>query len=200
MSDIDWNVVHETLWGHPAGTPEPEIHNLYREIQKGLDLAAQRQGKPFGRQIIIEAHKAKLDKSYYQYLFFVIIEQRRNWPNMPQKEKQALTIARDIMTQFGTTPNYYDNLKIPPRSEELKITLIIHKLAFWCRSTMASELLGVYIKLLKQQSVEYLKLYPGVPPQKVFARLKFLFEKALHETPRIFIDPYITQAIVRNLF
>lgn len=200
MSDIDWNRVHEVLYGYPALTPEPVTHAMFRAIQEGLYDAALAQGKAVVRQIVIEAHKAGIDKTYFQYLFFVLVQEQANWPGLSGRGKDALSTAVDLMVQSGALPNYRDGLQIPPVSEEPKITKTIQQLARWAQGPLAGALQTTYIKLVEKQQKPYLKAFPGTSPQQAYARLTRLFEADLYERPRNYTNPHLTQRIVRNLF
>jgi hypothetical protein len=199
MSDLDWGTFYEEMWGHPAHTLEPASYAVLKSIEKSFYVKISNQGKLFVHQILVEISRAKLDPSYQQYVFFILVEQQKNWPAMTPQAKQALIAGRDIMVDVGVTPLYRSQLQIPTPQDEPKVQQIIEKVAFWCQTKMAGYLIGDYIKIISLHEKAFVQAVPEVNRKEAFSVLKYRFERTLKQTPNVFNFPNLLLRVLEIL-
>lgn len=175
-------------WGHPIGTPEPPTHAVLRKVEEDFVQAIESQGKAVIRQVVIEGAKAKLDKKYFQYLFYLIVEEHTSW-SMPKEERSALRIGRDIMTNSGDLPRYRQGMQIPPYEDEVKVAAALYNIARWCRGPLAGILIMAHLECCEKHKKEYGKLRPEFDKDHVLGVLMGHFDRAMKNLPGIFYTP-----------
>jgi len=136
-SDLTYTDIYNTLYKN-TGSPEyPVLKNMDLELNR----ASWKHARPFYRQIAIEANKFGLSGAGIQYMFWVVFENRKSWPNMGPSLTRALADCIVIAANAGGVPNYSRNLEVPPIDEENLLDKAIVSLANW-----GSDVLGPALK------------------------------------------------------
>jgi len=165
-----------------------------------LKKAIAAQSKPFVTQMLLEAKKLGLPADYWPYLFWSLVEQKKNWPDMPRDQEWALNIGRDIMKRQGDTPAYGRNYEIPTTfDDEKKVNEVLRRMALWCNGTMASNILSGYLDALKSKQRAITKVRDDIPKGMEYTYLKAAFEVSLRDTPALFDDGVFLERVVRRL-
>ena len=168
--------------------PSPTEDEVVEKIAEDFATVIEAQGKPFVRQVVIEANKAGLPKSSWQYLFHAIAGDPAGWPQMPDVLRNALLFGRQVMSRAGVTPNYRDGLDVPLENLEGQIDQAIKGVAFWVAKEMVGTLHKAYLKLLQKwrRAMRAATKDTRLPDDKVLPWAKQLFEAQVERNPMQF--------------
>lgn len=181
--------LYEQMTGRAFDGPERPENQILRRMGREFYKNITDQGRNINRHILALALEKGVPKESLQYVFWVIFESRRRWPNMTWEEVRALAFARDVMIRSGDILPYGDGLRVPTAEVEAQVDAAIRAIAKWASTKMAGGLLRVYIKLLSRYSAELGALKPEVPPKAYFAYAKLLFEDAVENYRGWWPDP-----------
>jgi len=136
---------------------------------------------PTIQQALIEiANKNGLESEYLPYLYYVLFEQKPNWPRMSKQDTSAVYTMLKVMIDAIKVPRYMSALQIPSTlGSENAVNTTIQKFALWGRSRFASILLREYMKLLKKYSRAWAKASPATPKGKALSVLDYIFKDSL---------------------
>jgi len=182
----NWKAIHQKLFGRGIGQPETEENKLLARIMKDFEAVVLKQGKAFVRQVAIESDKAGVPMEWLPYIFFLLKEQRKNWPDMPKKQERALAVGRDIMDAAGDTPPYHAALRLPPSEIEEAVDTAFQNLALWCQTILASTIGQGLVKIFKKYAKAIEKLRPDVPKRRGPIYLRAAVMLALETRPTQF--------------
>ena len=140
-------------------------------------------GKPFVRQVVIEANEAGLDPGLLGYVFWAIVEGRKHWPAMKPKLKASLDLGRDLMVAGGDVPSYRGSMLLPATGEdEQRVDAVLKTMAFWVGSQMNASLIGGYMGILDKWEGAMQKATEGrLPKNRALPYMKALFEAQLDD-------------------
>jgi len=196
---IDWNRVHEKLFGRPIGQPERPEQALIRRFAEDFSRAVLKQSSPFVRQVAVEAGKAGLAPQWLPYVFYTLMEAQESWPTMSKGMTRALAIGRDIMKETGAAPSYRGSLQLPPVEAEEAVTKALVGLATWCYSGMTLAIGRDFQKLLKKYEREAARVGENVPEGQEAVYLRVMLTHALDENHTRYPNGYILWRIMHWL-
>jgi hypothetical protein len=196
---IDWGAVHQRLLGRPAGVPESKEQQLLGRFLRAFERVVLKQGSAFVRQVAVEADNAGVPLEWLPYVFFVIREQRRDWPPMGAGAERALGVGRDIMEASGSTPSYREILGVPPSEIESALDAALQRLATWCLSTLAISIGKGFADLLKKYARPIEKLREDIPKGKGTTYLRAVATQALNDNPTRFPNGLLLWDVLYSL-
>jgi hypothetical protein len=158
------------------------------------------QGNQFIKQVVLEANKAGLPHDYLPYVFWMLVEGRKHWPQMDPESAKALRLARDLAMSQGLMPNYRPAMRMPPPELEATVDRVLRGLGFWVLKDMGSALLRDYAaSLQKWQGLMAKVVGDTLPAEKAAIYLKMLFETYLKRRPGHFLDGMLLERVVFGL-
>lgn len=158
----------ELLTGEQTpGGARPEL-KIFKAMAKDFGGKLKGQGKAVVRKVTTVSNQAGLPPEYLPYVFFVLVEQVQNWPEMMPEQAKALRLGRLLMVEGSAVPNYRGQVQLPPSELEEAVGEILKRVGFWVQSKLSAELVGEYQKLL-QQNMSKIKgiLKDRVAPDKI---------------------------------
>ena len=176
---IDWNLVHQKLFGRPVGQPEPPEQKLIKRFAEDFSREVLKQSRSFVKQVAVEAGKAGLAPKWLPYVFYTLVESQESWPTTSKGMERALAIGRDIMKATGDTPSYRGSLQLPPSEAEEAVNKALEGLAMWCYSGLAIAIGKAFSKLLKRYAGEVQGLGANVPKGHEDTYLRAVLMQAL---------------------
>ena len=190
MSDIDWGVIHQKLYGRPLDESASDVKadKILKDLAEDWRTAILKQSKPFLVQVAVEANKAGLPLEYLPYVFFVIVEGRKDWPTMSKTIGRPLAVGRDIMAAAGDIPPYRSALTLPPSEHEKVIDQTLQRLGLWCATKMAGAIIMSLSKLLTKYSKKIEKIHRDIPKGMGGTYLRAVLSQTLDNNPARFQD------------
>ena len=177
-------VRQEPLPTSPSDTYDAE-NRLLAYIGQDFWNVVRGQSKATVRQIVTTAKKEGLPSAYLQYLFWVLVKQRKTWPSLPQTQYLSLIQAIEVVQVEGDMPNYRQGLQVIPPQYEKTVQEIIRALAAWASTGLLVAIMGGYWEIFRarKQEAEVLFASRGVPSNKTVGVLRAFFEDTLQQAP-----------------
>jgi len=130
MAEVEWDRVFEILYGHPPDKPEPVYLKVLQGLSRDVADAFEKRAKEIIREVVTISKEKGLS-AYLQYVFFVLMEDSKSWPDMPDHRKKKLRLICSVLSRSGDTPTYTDGLTTPPSDLEARVDETLLALAEW---------------------------------------------------------------------
>jgi len=177
--------IFQLLYGHKPGQAEPAQLKAARKVAAHLYKLILPQSKAVIREVVTRAAQAGLPQAALQYIFFLLMERPKEWPNMPGDQKKALMAARNIIQEANEVPTYTDGLQLPPEELEGAIDGVLQGVGAWASKTLGKELRGLYRGVLKKYTSAFKEVLPeGMGGRHTLPYLEALFESMLENQTR----------------
>lgn len=178
--------VYEILYGHDPRAREPAEFKIFRGIAgKMMDLESL--GHAIVREVATIGSRNGLD-DYLPYLFFAFHApgSTRNWPALPQHLTEALRMARWILSDSATVPNYTREIVTPPPELERKVDQSLHDLADWCMTGLRNKMTIRYLGLLQDNMAAFGRVSDEPNAGTNLAYIKWAFRNRVKSNPAAF--------------
>lgn len=181
----------------PTPTEDQVVDSFARDMAEKILWP---QANELIKQVVLEANKAGLPHNYLPYVFWLLVEQYRSWPEMHPKASGALKLARDLAVSQMVVPNYRPALSIPPSEYEPAVDQVMKGLGMWALRDMGNALLRGYASTLKKwERLMARAVGDTLPADKAGIYLKTLFEAYLARQPGQFLDGMLLERVVLGL-